>query len=190
MIEQRTKNRLTLLLVIAAFVGPILVAWAYVNGIFDWHARGLVNRGDLVAPPLDLSAYASRPALTKLFALQPSEWAMVYLEPATCGVDCAKHLDNLLTIREVLGQSATRTSVHALSAVEAPQTTHAARVHVDAEVIADLRAGLSSRRPAFTLPAIVFVDWRHQLMMYYPTDAPLASIKKDLQRLLRASAIR
>ena len=39
-------------------------------------------------------------------------------------------------------------------------------------------------------PQYVVVDWRKQLMLRFPADAPPGDIKKDLSKLLRASKIR
>lgn len=185
----RLRSRLTLIAIAAMFVAPIVVAWLFSTGTLDLHTRKLVNRGELLSPPIDLGTERARPGFAPLFKLAPSEWAMVYLEPAACTESCAAHLDELLVIRELLGQGAVRVSVHAIAAAAGPAGPHAARIHVDAEALGWLTRELIARQSPPPLPAVMLVDWRHQMMLRYPSD-DRSGIQKDLKRLLRASAIR
>lgn len=185
-----TRQRLILGLIVLLFVGPILVAWLLTSGSVDWRSRGLVNQGQLLSPPFDLTPYGAQPGFAPLFKLHPSEWAIVYLEPTVCGDRCAKALDELLVIRELLGQGGVRATVHAIASggVDAPR--HAGRVHTDQAAIALLRTRMSTSAAHNRIPAIVLVDWRHQIMMRYAPRGESRAIQKDLKRLLRASAIR
>jgi hypothetical protein len=182
-------NRLTMLGILALFVVPILVAQLFVAGVFDWHGRGMVNRGDLIAPPVDLTPFAHYTGISPLLKLGASDWAAVVVEPGDCAGPCEHLLDELLTIREVLGEGADRLSVHGLAATTG-STRHAVRIHADPAAVEVVTAALRVRVPGVSFPAIVLVDWRHQLMMHYAADAPPLDIKQDLKRLLRASAIR
>ncbi len=183
----KARNRLLLAAITLLFVAPIFIAWLLTSGALNWHSRGFVNRGQLVTPPFDLSPYAAQVGFAPLFKLQPSEWAMVYLEPGVCALACGKALDELLVLRELLGQGAVRVSVHAIAALGTEVPRHAARVQLDPAAIALLHTRLAAEA---TLPAIVLVDWRHQLMLRYPSRGEPGAIQKDLKRLLRASAIR
>ena len=185
-----TRQRIILGLIVLLFVGPILVAWLLTSGSVDWRSRGLVNQGQLLSPPFDLTPYGAQPGFAPLFKLHPSEWAIVYLEPTVCGDRCAKALDELLVIRELLGQGGVRVTVHAIASggVDAPR--HAVRVHTDPEAISLLRTRMTTSTAHNRIPAIVLVDWRHQIMMRYAPRGESRAIQKDLKRLLRASAIR
>ena len=185
----RTRNRLTLLLIVAAFVLPIVVAWFYSSGILSLSDRKLVNRGQLVSPPLDFSSQAEMAGIAPLFALKPSEWSVVLLQPEACADACGKILDDLLTLRELLGQGAVRVTVHAITGAEGSPDTHVGRVHPDPAAITWLSERLPDG-PTGVLPAIVLVDWRHQLVLRYASTGELSAIQRDLKRLLRASAIK
>lgn len=183
------RNRLVLVLIAVLFVGPIFAAWLLTSGALDWRSRGLLNQGLLLSPPLDLTPHRARPGFAPLFKLQPSEWAIVYLEPGACVEHCGQTLDELLVIRELVGQGAVRVTVHAIAADDVEVPRHANRIHTDPEAINLLRKRLTMDG-ADSLPAIVLVDWRHQIMMRYAPTGESRAIQKDLKRLLRASAIR
>ncbi|MGD9600211.1 MAG: hypothetical protein AB7V59_00240 [Gammaproteobacteria bacterium] len=184
-----TRSRLALIGILAVFVAPIAIAWLFASGVFDVHDRTLVNRGELLSPPIDLTPEQARPGFAPLFALAPSEWAIVYVDSGPCGEECAGTLDQLLVVREMLGQGAVRAFVHAVTAGPATAPTHAARVHADPAAVTWLIAKLAARLPRTSPPRVVLVDWRHQLVLHYPPDE-LRAIQQDLKRLLRASAIR
>jgi hypothetical protein len=186
----RGHNRMTLLLIVAMFVGPILVAHLLVIGALDWRGQGIVNRGTLLSPPLDLRGLGSFSSLQKLNELAPSEWAIVLIEPTSCEQQCIETLDKMLTLRELLGQGAVRTSVHAITVNAPTPGHHANRIHLDPAGSAALGTALSARVPNLAFPLLTLVDWRRQLMMYYPIDVPPQDLQKDLKRLLRASEIR
>jgi len=186
----RTRNRLTLLLIIGVFVGPIVLAWLFSSGRLALPGDELTHRGQLLDPPVDLSAEGSRPGVQPLFRLQPSEWAVVLLQAEACAEQpCGKTLDDLLTLRELIGQAGVRVSTHAITGLPGAPERHVNRVHPDPDTLALLAERLPAGQ-AGPLPAIVFVDWRHQLMMRYAASGELSNIQRDLKRLLRASAIK
>ncbi|MEQ8496202.1 MAG: hypothetical protein RLW42_18465 [Gammaproteobacteria bacterium] len=184
------SSRITLLLVVSAFVVPILVAW--------WMARvqppvsggHLVNHGTFIRPPLDIHA---DDALAPLGAvpLAPSEWALVYYAPGACEDACVAAIEDLQTIRSLLGQATTRVRVAALID-RAGVNLAATHVVIDAAARERLARGVAaaSGAGASREEGIVFLDWRGQIMMYFPDVSAPADIKKDLKRLLRASQIK
>jgi len=180
----RTRNRLTLLLIIGVFVGPIVLAWLFSSGRLALPGDELTHRGQLLDPE------GSRPGVQPLFRLQPSEWAVVLLQAEACAEQpCGKTLDDLLTLRELIGQAGVRVSTHAITGLPGAPERHVNRVHPDPDTLALLAERLPAGQ-AGPLPAIVFVDWRHQLMMRYAASGELSNIQRDLKRLLRASAIK
>ncbi len=171
--------------VVAVFVAPILLAW--------WMAvarppgeHGLVNRGTLIRPPIDIKASAALAPLGDI-ELGPGEWAMLYYAP-TCGADCRAVQTMLTTIHSVLGHDSTRVRLVSLldEAVDAPGlqvlANPAARRYLAAAVsTASDNNGHEQ--------GVVFLDWRGQIMIYYSNVDVPADIKKDLKRLLRGSKI-
>lgn len=184
---QQRRSRVTLLVVVAMFIAPIVIAW-WMAVIHPPAGDALLNHGRLVEPPIDIEAAAPAHPL-RAIALGPSEWAVVYLTSGSCGDRCLRQLDVLSTIRELLGNDGGRVHVGVLAdagTVERPRVqainSEAARAFVERT--------LAERIPGVSAPGIVLLDWRGQMMMYFADDARPGDIKSDLKRLLRASAIR
>jgi hypothetical protein len=181
-------------LLVAIFAVPILVAWLYAAGVLQVRDRGLVNRGQLLEPPIDLSSDDLTRRLLSRAGLAPGEWSVLYLRVGPCGLPCAEDLDELLAIRAVLGRDGERIRVLGLIDGERPATgrsrRHGERIIVDGALYANVTAAIRSRDGSATFPAIALFDWRGQMVMQYPHHAPPKDIKSDLKRLLKASRLR
>ena len=189
--DQRTRNRLTLILIAAVFVLPIVVAGLFAGGHFDVSQRHRLNHGSFITPPLRLEEFPPSPATRVLREMAPADWAILFVGNAGCEQQCQSLLKELATIRTLVGKEGTRVSVFGLLAAESPDLPAALpRILVDKATVDAIAARLQQDEPATRLPQIVFLDWRGMMMMRFAPDAPPADIKDDLQRLLRASAIR
>lgn len=187
----RSRNRLTLILIAAVFVAPIVVAALFAQGFFDVSQRHRVNHGTFISPPISLSEVPSTPASDPLRKLAPAEWAVLYIGTGACESNCTKALTELATIRTLVGKEGTRVSVFGLIGAETANLTPGLpRLLVDQVAVDNIAGELKKRDPSAALPVIAFLDWRGMVMMRFSPDAPPADIKDDLQRLLRASAIR
>jgi len=185
------RNRTTLLLIFAMFIAPVVLAWLLANGYIDLPGDKRLNHGALISPPIDLRTYPDTAALDALRGLPPAAWAVVYIGPGACAEDCGRVLRELAVIRTLVGNEGTRVSVFGLVATdESLSDPKLPRILADPVSVAALGKDLASRGREVTLPLIAFLDWRGQLMMSFSPDAPPADVKADLQRLLRASAIR
>jgi len=187
------RQRWLLVGLVAIFAGPILIAWAYTAGYIGLEGISRTNRGNLINPPIDLRETAPTAALFAKANLEPGEWVLTYLNDGPCEVACRDILGKLTTIRSVLGYSGQRVRVIALSPgtpATDPEPTDAAHMLTDTGAHTALMAGLASRGGPFPKAQIVFIDWRRQLVMRYDDDTPSIDIKKDLNKLLRASRIR
>jgi hypothetical protein len=191
-VTQEAKKRLpasvTASLVIAMFVGPIVLAWWLAVANPPAEQLDLLNRGTLIQPPLDIHSDAALSPL-RAIELAPGEWATLYFSADNCGQACQASLTMLDTIRSVLGHDGTRVKVvavldetasepHGLTIVDS-----AARARISAAVdhyVADDQAG----------SGVVFLDWRGQIMLHFADIGAPADVKKDLKRLLRASKIK
>ncbi len=184
---QQRRSRATLLLVVALFVLPVVIAW-WMAVVRPPTGDALLNHGLLVEPPIDVQRDTSAKPLREV-TLAPSEWALLYLSDGACAAHCVKQLGVLSTIRELLGNAGGRVHVGVLvdtGTIDLPRV----QTVVSPTARAYLAETLAARVPGVTLPGIVFLDWRAQLMMIFPDDARPGDIKSDLKRLLRASAIR
>jgi hypothetical protein len=148
----------------------------------------LLNHGHLIQPPIDIGTNGPLGAFEQI-ALAPGEWAVIYLSAGTCLPECKLVLERLSTIRGLLGHAGGRLTVAVLvddQAVDLPRV----RSIVDGQARTHVEGILASRIVGAHLPAIVILDWRKQMMMYFPGDAASSGIKADLKRLLRASTLR
>jgi hypothetical protein len=176
------------------FVVPIVIAWLYAADILHVRDRGLVNRGRLLEPPIDLSV---DDLTRRLFAgadLAPGEWGLLYLRVGPCGLPCVEDLDKLLAVRAVLGHDGDRVRVLGLIDGDhpdpGPDVRHGERIIFDGALYASVTEAIRSRDGSSTFPAVALFDWRGRMVMRYAQHAPPKDIKRDLKRLLKASRLR
>lgn len=180
--------RTTLLLVIAAFVVPILIAWWMAFGRADVELAHLTNHGRLISPPLDIRTDPATISMQDI-PLAPGEWAVIHFTSGACAEACADTAATLLTLKSLLGNAATRVRVAVIS--DAPGS-------LPREVVTVIDPAARQRLSSVTAlnasepnsSGVVFLDWRGQVMLFFPDAARPADIKSDLKRLLRGSKIK
>ncbi|MDA0821284.1 MAG: hypothetical protein O3C28_02540 [Proteobacteria bacterium] len=190
----KAKSRIVLVGIAMIFVGPILIAGLYTSGYLHMDSLARTNRGLLISPPVDLREL---PALQPLFdraALGIGDWLLLYLAPTECTASCEASIERLSTIRSVLGYSGQRVHILGLLNIPAPaersKSPHAAKLMPDPVVHGALMDAFRPHVPDASLPQIVFIDWRKQMVLRFDSEAAAADIKKDLKKLLSASKIR
>ena len=104
-----------------------------------------------------------------------------------CEDNCLETLNLLSTIRILLGHSGTRVQINGLFASgNAEQLGYLN----DSDALTSLSTELATRTDIATVTSgIFFLDWRGQIVSYFPENADPADIKKDIKRLLRASKL-
>lgn len=175
-------GRWTALLVVAAFVAPIGIAWWFVY-VAPPAGGAMLNRGALLEPPLDIHA---DPALAPLGAipLAPGEWAMIWFGAGPCADACRAGQERLAQVYRVLGHDQTRVHRRAVAGAVGGDTGD--NILVAPALTARLGAATGIERDG----AVVFLDWRGRIMIAYGPEQSPGDIKKDLKRLLRASKIK
>ena len=78
------KSRLILLLIVAMFFSSFFVAWGL--RLAGWTPRGSKNFGELIQPPIDLTASSFRHADGKPYPLEPEKhlWRVVIVTTPGC----------------------------------------------------------------------------------------------------------
>jgi len=192
--RSKAKSRIILVGLTMIFVGPILIAGLYTSGYLQMDSLARTNRGLLISPPVDLREL---PALQPLFdraALGVGEWLLLYLAPTECAASCETTIERLSTIRSVLGYSGQRVHILGLlnisESVERSKSPQAAKLMPDPVVHGALMDAFRRQVSDASLPQIVFIDWRKQMVLRFDSEAVAADIKKDLKKLLSASKIR
>lgn len=193
--QRRTRaGRLKMLLVLAICAAPVVASYFT---YFVLRPQGRSNYGTLIEPARALPALA----LTTLDG-QPvaaaslrGQWLLVAVGDATCDAACEKRLYFQRQLREMLGRDRDRldkvwlvTDGSALrpalrSALEASPATTMLRVEPGA-----LAAWLAPASGQRLEDHLYLVDPRGEWMMRLPPAPEPNRVKRDLERLLRASA--
>lgn len=192
---RRTRSgRLKMLLVLLACAAPVIASYF---SYFVLRPDGRTNYGALIQPTRSLPALPLRTLAGQpvdAIALR-GQWLLLALGPAACPDDCQKRLYTQRQLREMLGRERDRVDKLWL-------------ITDDAEVPAPLRAALQAdpslqvlRVPREALAAwlqpeaghaledhLYLVDPMGEWMMRMPATPEPARVKRDLERLLRASA--
>lgn len=185
----QTKARNTLLMLLAVFALPLLVAWVFTLGPLDWRPTRTVNHGVLLTQPLRLNSYGVMDATGAALALDTvaRNWFLVVLRSAECTEPC----QGLLKIAERL-QIAVGRDMHrvTLALLGPDDNTPGPRgqswlLPADGKLVDALRH--ATDEPLLDT-ALLIVDHQGVVVLMYPPTEDGPGALYDLKRLLRASA--
>jgi hypothetical protein len=176
------KSRLTLLLVVAMFLSSFLVA-AFLR-FTGWQPAHSRNVGELLQPPIDLSAMTPRRADGSDYAWAPEQnrWRLLVAPQPGCTRACARVLDDLHRLWLTQGRKADNLDV--LWVGELPAGAPRFRRLVPLQADPRLLAALSDRGRADAVP-LYLVDPGGFVALRYPAGFEPAGVKKDLGKLLK-----
>ena len=196
--EQRTRlGRVKMLLVLLVCAAPVIASYFM---YFVVRPQGRSNYGELIVPPrplplaseLPLADLQGRPV--DAASLQ-GQWLLVVVADADCDASCERALLVQRQLRETLGKERDRVDKlwlatgsrpvrpEVLQALSGGAPTTVLRVPRDA-----LARWLATAPGHGVEPRLLVVDPMGQWMMRMPPDPDPASVKRDIERLLRASA--
>lgn len=187
-------GRLRMLLVLAVCAAPVVASYlAY----YVFQPQGRSNYGTLYEPP---RAWPAGLALSTLDGANVAastldgQWLLVVVGPAACGAACEKRLFIQRQLREMLGRERDRLDKIWLVTDGAPLS---AELQAAVSVGVPVRALRVDRHALATwlVPApgqaledhLYVVDPMGEWMMRMPARPEPARVKRDLERLLRAS---
>ena len=185
----QTKSRNTLLMLLAVFALPLLVAWVFTLGPLDWRLTRTVNHGVLLTPPLRLNSYGVMDATGAALALDTvaRNWFLVVLRSA----ECREPGQGLLQVAERL-QIAVGRDMHrvTLALLGPDDNTPGPRgqswlLPADGKLVDALRH--ATNEPLLDT-ALLIVDHQGIVVLMYPPTEDGPGALYDLKRLLRASA--
>ena len=193
---RRKKNgRLKMLLVLAMCVAPVVAS--YVT-FFVIKPQGRTNYSDLISPSRDLPADLPLTNLNgeAVAALGlRGQWLMVVVSNAACDAVCEKSLYLQRQLRETLGREKTRVDkiwfvtdgaaprAELLQAISQGDAATVLRVPREA-----LAKWLNPAEGQLLEAHIYVVDPMGQWMMRAPPNPDPTKLKRDVEKLLRASA--
>ena len=193
------RGRTTLLMVIAIFAAPVLLAWFFTNGAISWLPHARVNYGTLVTPLINLSAIPFQDEAGKSSRLiqRYGEWTFAMVSGPDCPAECQDALDRMHRVRTALRDQMSRVRPLVLLTTGDPVAYRRQLSAVDPrlQIWRDADGRLNNAlAPLAKLSAdghwrnrLLLVDYLGNAMMIYPLHPDMEGVLKDLKRLLRAS---
>ena len=193
--RRTASGRLKMLLVLLICAAPVVASY---QTFYVIRPDARTNYSELIAPPQPLPAELPLTDLQGAAVRAESvkgQWLLVVVSGGACDSVCEKHLWLQRQLRETLGREKDRVDKVWLIADDAqprPQTLDAIRTNTEITV---LRAPLHALS-AWLAPAaghalsdhVYIVDPLGNWMMRSPADPEPAKLKRDVEKLLRASA--
>ncbi len=185
--------RRRLLLIVAVFVAPVLVAGAWYALAPQIAPRGEMH-GSLIEPAQPLESFAASRADGGGYALDDlrGHWTLVHAVGPQCGEACRQRLYETRQIHDALAEDRIRVRRLAL-APEGGQTPGLATIlseHPRLTVLRQRPDGDLARQLPATGPAeVLLIDPFGNLMMRFGADAAPRGMLDDLEQLLKTSRI-
>jgi hypothetical protein len=200
--RRTARGRLKMLLVLLVCAAPVIASYFT---YFVIRPQGRTNYSELILPtrpipklPLvDLNGSSVNAASLK------GQWLLVVVSGGACDVRCEKYLWLQRQLRETLGREKDRLDKLWLitdSLAPRPQTLQAIGAGAVAGTVAGagatvlrvpepaLAQWLAPAQGASLSDHMLIIDPMGELMMRVPTDPDPARLKRDVEKLLRASA--
>ena len=176
------KSRLILLLIVAMFFSSFFVAWGL--RLAGWTPKGSKNFGELIQPPIDLTASTFRYADGKTYPWEPEKhvWRIVIAPAPDCTNACTAMTDTLFRVWETQGRQADRVDV--LWFGKLPKGAQTFRKLFVMKPSPELLAVLPQKATATSLPVYI-MDTRGNVVMRYRPGFNPSDLRKDLSRLLK-----
>ena len=200
--NEQNKGRKQLILVIAFFVAPIIIAIIMYNTVPEGGPVNTKNHGDLVVPARPLIDVELKTEADKIYKFSDMNktWVMVYIGKADCNDSCAETLYKMRQSR--LSQRGEHLRIKRLyistSGKAKASLTKVLKDHPGLEVVNGNAAAIDnvikqfeieSKESAKTAQRLYFVDPFGNLMMSYEKDFDAKGLIKDMTLLLKVSRI-
>ena len=197
--SSRTKNRLTLVIVLLVFCVPFLMSWWFINYTDVIEEGKKSNHGDLVIPArplpdLDLVDPLKEGRTGKLHG----KWSFFYIAQDECDQSCIDNLYRMRQVRLTAGKDDHRVQRVLLvtgngyppkkifNEYEGQWLVNKETINIDS-LLNNFR--LTEKDQPEKMQRLYIVDPLGNLMMSYPGTAEPRGIIKDLKKLLKTSKI-
>jgi hypothetical protein len=186
MSSDNTKNKRSLLLMIAIFVLPVILAYMALQ--FDWFNKASTNRGELLQPVLEASS---------LINDSEAKWHLLYVIPNTCDLACNNALYAVKQIFKATGKEADRVNAMFLYTESSSATAiKTVKEFGDALVLQKSDENVNEVFKNTDINAIFISDTLHNIVLRYPVTSDKQQaimdsrdILADLKKLLKLSRI-
>lgn len=196
----RPRSRLSLVLLFALFLSPLIMAALIFFVVPQWRPSGTANHGQLVTPVHPLPAFKLETLDGKRIdeTFLRGKWTIVYLLDGECGDSCVRQLYNIRQIRLAQGKNINRLQRLLLWKPDgvSAQSQAGLQEHFPGQVMASI-TGQEALLQAFAVDEhsvlqarrVYLVDPLGNLMMTYEGEDEPAGMIKDLERLLKYSGL-
>ena len=200
--NENSKGRKQLILLVAFFVAPILLAIIMYNTMPEGGPANTKNHGDFVAParPLTDIALQTEAGKTFKFSDMNKTWVMIYIGDAECDKTCADILYKMRQSR--LAQRGEHLRIKRLyistSGKAKASLAKVLKEHPGLEVVSgsseNIKAvleqfKLENKTAAKSANRLYLADPFGNLMMSYESDFDAKGLIKDVELLLKISRI-
>ena len=191
--KQQKSGRLKLLMVLGVCAFPLVASYFtyYVikpSGRTNYGA--LINPRDYPIPALGVTTLEGKPSGLEAFK---GKWIMLQTGPSDCQEACKKQLFAMRQLRLMQGKEMERLERVWLVTDEQPLDTLVMREFDGTRILrvqaAALKAWLPVEPGGNAADHMYLIDPLGNLMMRFPKDADPSKVKKDIGKLLKASAI-
>jgi hypothetical protein len=189
------SGRLQMALVLLVCAAPVIASYLAVFVVKP--ETGDAAYGDLIRPSVGLPDVTGVDLRGRTVALRSlkGQWLLVAVGPAACDAACEQRLFMQRQLREMLGRERERIDKVWLVTDDAPLTsalqqavTSGVPVHVLRAPRERVQAWLAPARGQPLEAHLYLVDPMGEWMLRWPATPDPAKVKRDLDRLLRASA--
>ncbi len=181
-----TKNKRNLLVLLAVFVLPVIMAYLALQ--FDWFNKAATNRGELLQPVIEASS---------LLSDSDKKWHLLYVIPEVCDTACENALYSVKQTYLATGKEANRVStLFIYSDSSAPEAVEKVREFNGSFLLLKDQENVNEVFQNIDIDAIFISDTLHNVVLRYPTTAneeqaimDSRDILADLKKLLKLSRI-
>jgi hypothetical protein len=185
------SGRRTLLLILALFVLPVLIAAGMY--VFGWRPQKTLNHGELIQPPLALPERGLTGTDGKTLAAEDlrGKWLLLLAGTGPCDQSCRARLQQMRNVQVALNKDMGRIRrawINPAAGADPalPELRQALPDLVVAQPAGDAWTAVFGEAPGHHL---YLADPLGNVMMRYPDNTDPQGVRKDLERLLKYSWI-
>ena len=199
-LEIKKRSQRTLLLLLAAFLIPVLGAYLMYLNVQDSGPGSTKNYGTLVRPARPVTPFELQTVNGKRFANQElaGKWSLVYIGQGACNEPCRTNLAKMQQGRLAQGKEMARIQLLYVVADKPDAMDALGEQYQPLLVVTGQQAvvndftgvfQISSDEQVLQMQRVYLVDPLGNLMMRYENGFELSGLIKDLELLLKTSQI-
>ena len=195
--KTRLSPRISLVIIAAMFLLPLLLAWFMYNGTIEYQPSSTRNFGQLVEPPLPMSwkntvlipgSGESESGPAQVFS---DHWVILYSVPDPCLEACLQEVSALRQIHRASGRHQARIRIALLMPNSPGMESSLRDIYSEFHLISDPSSRLDTtlEQAGGGERSAYLIDPLGNIMMFYAAGTDPNHLKQDLKRLLTWSKL-